>query len=123
MGTSLGREIEGAFEGGRGHNIDDAGGLLFENEVPRDDLFGRIGRERVDPGQIDDLNGLGALLVCTDLLIHRDARPVADVRRGAREEVEQRGLPAVGVARQGELLHFFTSIVTHAASVLRSVSS
>ena len=117
-------KVEIAFEVGRVYNVDDARGLFFENEVPRDDLFGRVGRQRIDAGQIDDLHGFRALLVGADLFIDGDPGPVPDVRRRPRKEIEERGFPAVGVPRQGKLLHFFfTSMVTHAASVLRSVSS
>ena len=119
----LGGQIEVALEVGCIDDVDDARRLFIEDEVARDDLFGRIGRERIDAGQVDDLHGLLAALVCTHFFVHRDARPVADVRRGSGEEVKERRLAAVGISSQSKLFHFLTSSVTHAASDLRSVSS
>ena len=60
------------------HNVQDRGGLLVHQKVPRDLLLERVGRERVDTRQIlhDDVL---VSLQCAVLLLNRHARPVADV--------------------------------------------
>ena len=92
-------KVQIAFEIGRVDDVDDAIGLFVQDIIAGDDLFRRVRGERIDTGKVDDLDGFVELFVNALALIHRDARPVADVRRAAREGVEQRGLPAVRVAR------------------------
>ena len=116
-------EIEIALQIGRVDDVDDAVGALIQYVIARDDFLGRVGRERVDAGKVDDERGFRTLLIGTLPLFHRDTRPVAHICRGTRQKVEERRLAAVGIARQCKLLHFATSISTHAASVLRRVSS
>ena len=116
-------EIKIALEVGRIHDVDDEVGFFVKYVVARDDLFGSVRREGVDAGQIEDLDGLRTLLVDALLLVHRDARPVAHVRRGTRKCVEQRRLAAVRIARKCEFYHSSTSVSTHAASVFLRVSS
>ena len=71
--------------------------------------------------QREDLNASEIALALGG--VDGDARIVADVLVRAGDIVEKRRLAAVGIARQCKLLHFATSISTHAASVLRRVSS
>ena len=95
----LRRQVQVALEVGRVDDVDDAVGLFIQNIVAGDDLFGRVRREGVDAGQVDDGDLLGQALVDALALVYGDARPVADVRRAARKGVEQRRFAAVGVAR------------------------
>ena len=126
----LSREIEIAFEIGRVDDIDDAVGTLVEDEITRDDLFGRIGREGINAGQVDDVYRFASLFIGALPLIHGDARPVADVRRASRQGVEQSSLSRVRISRQSKFQHIpfaasfrIDSISTQAASALRRVSS
>ena len=116
-------EIKIALKVGRVHDVDDEVRLFVQDVVARDDLFGSVRREGVDAGKVEDLDGFGALFVDALLLVHRDARPVAHVCRGARKSVEERRFAAVRVARKCEFDHSSTSVSTQAASVLRRVSS
>ena len=124
----LGGQIEVALQVGRVHDIEDGVGLLLNEIVPRHDLFQRVGREGVDAGQV----GQHDLLVDDQLaflLLHGHAGPVADELVGAGQLVEQGGLAAVRVAREGNaqlflhgfLLLYSTSIMS--ASALRIDSS
>ena len=99
-------EVEVALEVGRIDDVDDAVRLFVDDVVAGDDLLGGIRRKGIDTGEVDDGDRLGQLFVGALLFIHRNARPVADVRRAAREGVEQRRLAAVGVACKGKFQHF-----------------
>ena len=54
----LHRQIQAAFDAGSVQDVDDAFGLLLQDEFPGDDLLAGIRGERVDTGQIRD-EGLG----------------------------------------------------------------
>ena len=119
----LSGEIKVAFQVRRVDDVDDEVGLFVQYVIARDDLFGSVRRKRINAGQVEDFDGLGALFVDALLFVNGDAGPVADVRRRPRQRVEQRCLAAVGVARECEFNHSATSVSTAAASVLRRVSS
>ena len=81
-------------------------GALGDQVVTGDDLFERVGGQRINTGKVHD-HDVVVLLQLAFLLFDRDARPVADelVRTGQR--VEQRGFTAVRVARKGNFDLFF----------------
>ena len=117
----LQRQIEVALEIRRVDDVDDAVGLVFQDEIAGHDLLRRVGAERVDARQIDH----GAVLLPADgagFLVDRDAGEIADMLVGACQLVEQRRFAAVLVAGQGEDHSASSSMVMLCASSLRSVS-
>ena len=90
-------QVEIALDVGRVHDIDDAVRLLVEDEIACNDLLLRIRTERINAGQIDDLAILHIADIA-DLLIHGDARKIADVLVGAGQHVEQGGFATVLIA-------------------------
>ena len=81
-----------------------------------DDLFQRVGGQRVDTGKV--LNDDIVMLAQTAFLFfYRDARPVTDILVGTGQSVEQRRFAAVRVAREGNSDFFF-----HSSSPLRFCS-
>ena len=119
----LERKVEVALDIRRVDYIDDAVGLLVDDEVARDYLLLRIGAQGVYARQIDH----GAVLYSPHLagfLLDGDAGEVADVLVRAGQGVEERGLAAVLVSDKCKD-HFEppsrTSIFF--ASSMRSVSS
>ena len=92
-------QVEVALDVGGIHDVDDAGGLFADDELPGDDLLTGIGGHGIDARQVSDL-GLRVPLDGTALAVHRHARKVADVLVGTGELVEQGSLAAVLVARQ-----------------------
>ena len=117
-------KIQIPFQVGAIHNVDDAVGLLVEDEVPGHDFLGGVGPQGVDARQVHHFH----VFLATDgagFLVHGDAGEVAHVLIGAGELVEQCGLAAILIADQCEN-HWaasFCSTVMLAASALRSVSS
>ena len=92
-------EIQIPLDIGGVHDIDDARGLLTDDELPGHDLLAGIGRHGVDAGQVCDLR-IRVVPDRTALAVHRHAREIADVLVGAGELVEEGRLAAVLVARQ-----------------------
>ncbi len=119
----LRRQIEVTLEVGRVDDVDDAIGLFVEDIIARNNFFGRVRRKGINAGQVDDIDFFLAPFIGPLALIDGYARPVADVRRRTRQKVKKRRFTAVGIARQRKFFHFSASMVTHAASLLRSVSS
>ena len=120
----LQREVEVALDVGCVDDVQNHVRRVLGDEVAGDVFLDGIGRKRIDAGQVDQ-SGLFALQVKARLLaLHGDAGPVAHILVGAGEGVEQRGLAAVGVARQGDgdahASTFLTWILR--ASSARSVS-
>ena len=83
------------------HDVDDAPGLVNEDEVPAHQLLAGIGGHGVDARQVRD-PGVGPAADRPVLPVHGDAGEVAHVLVGAGELVEEGGLAAVLVAHQGE---------------------
>ena len=94
-------QIEVAFNVRGVHNVDDRLWLILQDEIPGDDLLARIGRHRIDTGQIGD-EGIGVLADRSVLSVHCNAGEIADVLVGAGELVEQGGLAAVLIAHEGK---------------------
>ena len=120
QGHQLQRQIEIALDIGGVHDIDDAVGLLLQQEIPGDDFFTGIGAQGIDARQIHQLT----ILYAPDgagFLIHGDPGEIAHVLIGAGEGVKEGGFTAILVARQRENHTGFTSI--HWASSRRRVSS
>ena len=92
-------QIQVALNVGGVHDVDDAGGLFADDELPGDDLLAGIGGHGVDARQVGDLS-LRVPLDGAALAVHRHTRKVTDVLVGTSELVEQGGLAAVLVARQ-----------------------
>ena len=122
---NLSCQIQVTLEVGCVDDVDDAVGLFVEYVISRDDFLGGVRRQRVNTRKVDDCDRFGTLFVNAVAFVYRDARPVADVRGRTRKAVEQRGFAAVRVAGKCKSFHYFVTsvIVTHAASVLRRVSS
>ena len=92
-------EVQIPLDVGGVHDIDDARGLLADDELPGHDLLAGIGRHGVDAGQVCDLR-IRVIPDRTALAVHRHTREIADVLVGAGELVEEGRLAAVLVARQ-----------------------
>ena len=73
---------------------------LFNQVVPGHGLLQGVGGQRIDAGQVSD-GDLAVLFQLALFFLHGDTGPVAHILVGAGQGVEQRGLAAVGVARQG----------------------
>ncbi len=84
-------------------HVDHCVDLAGEHEVPRDDLFGRVGGQAVGARKVDhvDLPAVDAGAAC--LGFHGHAGVVGDLLPASGQAVEDGGLPGVGVARQGDL--------------------
>ena len=97
----LQRQVEVPLDIGGVDNVDEAVGLLVQNEIPGDDLLRRVGADGVNARQVHHR----AVFLAPDgagFLVHGDAGKVAHVLIGAGELVEEGGLAAVLVAGQRE---------------------
>ena len=98
----LKRQVQIALEVGGIDNLDDDIGLAAHEVIARALLLGAVGGKRVDAGEVRN----GDVLVTQKLgflFLNRDAGPVANVAVGAGDQVEKRGLAAVGVTRQRDM--------------------
>ena len=102
--NELQRQIQVALDVGRIHDVENAVQLVGQHILARDDLLLRIGRERIDARQVDDVHAHAIVADVAGLAVDRYARPVADMLVGAGQAVEQRGLAAVRVADNGDRL-------------------
>ena len=90
--------------------IQDGVRLLLYEVIPSYYFFQCIGRKGIDSGKVGD-DDIIVLLEFSFFLLHRDSRPVSYELVGSGERVEQRGLSAVRVARQGYSdTHFLSSL-------------
>ena len=98
----LRREVQVALDVRAVHDVEYRIRPLFDEKPARDLLLDGVGREGVDAREIlyDNLLVPGEYAV---LLLDRDARPVADVLLRPSKRIEERGLAAVRVAREGDL--------------------
>ena len=95
----LGGQIEVTLDVGAIDDIQDGVGLLVDQVAAGDDLFQRVGRQRVDTGQVLDHDVVVALQLAF-LLLNGNAGPVADILVRTGQAVEQGGFAAVRVACQ-----------------------
>ena len=92
-------EVEVALDVGGVNDVDDRVGLGVNDELAAHDLLARVGRKRVDAGQVCD-RSLRMAAHLAVLAVNGNAGEVAHVLVGARELVKERGLAAVLVAGQ-----------------------
>ena len=93
----LRRQIKIALEIGAVDDVENDVRPLVGEIIPRDDLLRRVGRERVDAGQVRDGHAL-VLFEVSFLFLDGNARPVADELVRAGQRVEQRRFAGIGVA-------------------------
>ena len=99
---NLKRQVQVALEVGGIDHLDNDIGLAAHEVVARALLLGAVGGKRVDAGEVRNRD----VLVTQELgflFLNRDAGPVANVAVGAGDQVEKRGLAAVGVTRQRDM--------------------
>ena len=98
----LRREVEVALDVRAVDDVQYRVRTLLDEKPPRDLLFDRVGRKRVDAGEVL----YDYFLVPREdaiLLLDRDAWPVADVLIRPGKRVEQRGFARIRVARKRDL--------------------
>ena len=96
-------EVQIPLQIGGVHDVDDGVGLFAENEFPGNHFLHGVGGQGIDARQVYHRERDVPQLCLPLLLLYRHSGPVAHVLIGPGEGVEQRGLPAVGVAHQGDL--------------------
>ena len=90
-------EVQVALEVRAVHDVEDGVRALVDQIVAGDDLFERVGAERVNARKVHD-DDVVMLFQAAFLFLDRDARPVAHKLIGAGQRIEQRRLAAVRVA-------------------------
>jgi len=98
----LDRQVEAAFERACVHHVDDAAGLLVDQEGPGGQFVGAVGGERIHTWQVDQAKfpGIGRKMALA--FLHGDTGIVAYVLSGAGQGVKERRFAAIGIAGQGE---------------------
>ena len=96
----LGGQVEVTLQIGSVDDVEDGVGPLTDQVVTSHHFLQRVGRQGVDAGQVHDDHIL-VLLQLAFLLLHGNTGPVTNKLVRARQRIEQRGLTAVRVARQG----------------------
>ena len=96
----LGGQIEVALQVARVNHVKYNVWSVFHQMLPHIEFLGRIGRERVGAGQVDEVEAVAFVRGVALLGIHRHARIVAHALVCPRSKVEERGLAAVGIAHQ-----------------------
>ena len=99
---NLKRQVQVALQVGCINHLDDYVGLAAHEVVARALLLGAVGGKRVDAGEVRNRDAL-VTQELGFLFLNRDAGPVANVAVGAGNQVEKRGLAAVGVTRQRDM--------------------
>ena len=99
---NLKRQVQVALQVGGVDHLDDDIGLAAHEVIARALFLGAIGGKRVDAGEVRNRDALVAQELGF-LFLNRDTRPVANVAVGAGDQVEKRGLAAVGVTRQRDM--------------------
>ena len=98
----LKRQVQVALEVGGVDYLDDDIGLAAHEVIARALLLGAVGGKRVDAGEVRNRDALITQELGL-LFLNRDTGPVANVAVGAGDQVEKRGLAAVGVTRQRDM--------------------
>ena len=113
----LGGEVEVAFQVGTVDDVDDDVGRLVDEVAADVKLLGAVGRKRVGAGQIHDAHAIFAVSEVAVLGVDRHSAVIAHMLVGARGDVEERGLAAVGVAHERHVdgASFFAGHVGHTA--------
>ena len=95
----LGGQVEVTLDVGAVDDVQDGVGLLIDEVAAGNDLLQRVGRQRVDTGQVLD-HDVVVPLELAFLLLNGNAGPVADILVRTGQAVEQGGFTAVRVACQ-----------------------
>ena len=95
----LGGQVEVTLDVGAVDDVQDGVGLLIDEVAAGNDLLQRVGRQRVDTGQVLDHDVVVTLELAL-LLLNGNAGPVADILVRTGQAVEQGGFTAVRVACQ-----------------------
>ena len=99
---NLKRQVQVALEVGGVDHLDDDIGLAAHEVIARALLLGAVGGKRVDAGEVRNRDALVTQELGL-LFLNRDTGPVANIAVGAGDQVEKRGLAAVGVTRQRDM--------------------
>ena len=99
---NLKRQVQVALEVGSVDHLDDDIGLAAHEVITRALLLGAVGGKRVDAGEVRNRDALVTQEFGL-LFLNRDTGPVANIAVGAGDQVEKRGLAAVGVTRQRDM--------------------
>ena len=99
---NLKRQVQVALEVGGVDHLDDDIGLAAHEVIARALLLGAVGGKRVDAGEVRNRDALVTQEFGL-LFLNRDTGPVANIAVGAGDQVEKRGLAAVGVTRQRDM--------------------
>ena len=102
----LRQEVEAPLEDGGIHQKDDDIGRFMDDEVAGDPLLLRECRQAVGAGEIDDAEFVSFRRVGALLLLDGLSRPVADVLRKPRQDVENRRFSRIGLAGEGDEKRF-----------------
>ena len=113
--SKLRSQIKVSFYVGAVDDIQYAVGAVLHKVLSGDPFFQRIGRKRINAGQVLDHEFFVAF-VKAFLFLNRDARPVSHVLMRSRQVVEKRRLAAVRISRQCD---FYTHIYTFLISGYR----
>ena len=122
------RQVQVSLQRRRVENVHIQVGLVREHVLERRLLVLTRRRQRIDAGQVDDLDLLFAFALHLErreafLLLHRHARPVARVLMRAREPVEERRLAAVRIADNANRFHHLTSPFSSFLTLMTPTSS
>ena len=129
--NKLGGQIKVTLDVGAVNDVEDGIGLFVDEVAAGNDLLQRVGRQRVDTGQVLNHDVVVTLELAL-LLLNGNAGPVADILVRTGQAVEQGGFTAVRVACQSNFnchvgytpflkCNHSTSIIS--ASALRTLSS
>ena len=99
---NLKRQVQVALEVGSVDHLDNDIGLAAHEVIARALLLGAVGGKRVDAGEVRNRDALVTQELGL-LFLNRDTGPVANIAVGAGDQVEKRGLAAVGVTRQRDM--------------------
>ena len=96
----LGGQVQIAFQVRAVHDVQDGVRPLADQVIPGHHFLQGVGGQGINAGQVGD-GYISLLFQLALFFLHGDTGPVAHILVGAGQGVEQRGLAAVGVARQG----------------------
>ena len=96
----LGRQVQVALQVRAVDDVQNRVRALADQIVTGNDFLQRVRGKGIDARKVGD-DDVVMLFELAFLLLHRDARPVADELVGAGQRIEQRCFAAVRVARKG----------------------
>ncbi len=101
--NQLGGEIEITFQIGRIHHIDDDIRRFIDDVPTNIDFFGRVGREGIGSGKVDNTEMVTLEVKITLLCIYRNATVIAHMLVRAGSDIEKRSFTAVGISHQSHI--------------------